>query len=168
VDIRPSPVEDGQVQQRKEPAVTVTGEETLAQDLHKDLRETQARLESAQAEIASLRVLLALRTHQHDQAWQAARRAAADRDEARTTPDPAASQETVTAADNMARAEARTEAVRMVLSAVLRSLRIWGLDRRRFRKLVVQAGRETPETGPEAERHAVLLAEARRVLGRAD
>ncbi|MBE7197530.1 MAG: atp-dependent helicase [Parafilimonas terrae] len=154
--------------------MTVIGEETRAQDLHKDLHETQTRLEGAQAEIASLRVLLALRTHQHDQAWQAARRAAAERDQASTAPGPSASQETATeashaaAADAIARAEARTDAARMVLGAVLKSLRVWGLDRRKFQTLVVQAGRETPETGPEAERHAVLLAEARRVLGRAD
>ncbi|MCJ2088251.1 atp-dependent helicase [Methylobacterium sp. E-005] len=154
--------------------MTVTGDQTLAQDLLKDLRETQAKLEGAQAEIASLKVLLALRTHQHDQAWQAAQRAAAQRDEARTTPNPVAAAHTgrrpgadgAADADAMARAEARTDAVRIVLGAVLKSLRVWGLDRRRFQSLVVQAGRETPETGPEAERHAILLVEARRVLGR--
>ncbi|MCJ2070692.1 atp-dependent helicase [Methylobacterium sp. J-030] len=157
--------------------MTVTGEETLAQDL----RETQAELEGARAEIASLKVLLALRTHQHDQAWQAARSAAAERDMARPCPNPAARAPVDSPSDadstmpgatahteSIARAEVRADAVRIVLGAILKSLRFWGLDRRRFQALIVQAGRETPETGPEAERHRVLLAEARRVLGRAD
>ena len=46
-----------------------TGDETLAQDLLDDLRALQAKLDATQAEAASLKVLLALRTHQHDQAW---------------------------------------------------------------------------------------------------
>lgn len=150
--------------------MTVTGDEMRAQETLQALRETQTKLEEARAEIAALKVLLTLRTHQHDQAWQAARRAAADLEQVRapTTTPAADTRERPAAADPEAvtRAEARTEAVRIVLGAVLASLRPWGLDRRRFQKRVVQAGREAPEAGPGAERHGVLLAEARRVLGR--
>ena len=55
----------------------MTADQTLAQDLLKDLREAQAKLDAARAEAASLKVLLALRTHQHDQAWQEGQRLAA-------------------------------------------------------------------------------------------
>ncbi|MCJ2137950.1 atp-dependent helicase [Methylobacterium sp. J-026] len=164
--------------------MTVTGDETSVQDLLKDLRETQARLEAAQAEAASLKVLLALRTHQYDQAWQAGQRAAAELDVARSgevarTAERAdawareadlarqldAARAAATSLEAVARAEARADAVRTVLGAVLASLRAWGLDRRRFRGLIDQASREAPDAGSGAERHAVLLAEARRVLG---
>ncbi len=154
--------------------MTVTGDEMLAQDLPGDLREVQAKLDAAQAEVAALKVLLALRTHQHEQAWQAAQRAARDLDhlragadaaaaDARTVADAAAAQGEI-----VARAEARTDAVRIVLDAVLASLRVWGLDRRRFQKRIAQAGRDAPVAGPGAERHAILLAEARRILGRTE
>ena len=154
--------------------MTVTGDETRAQDPHTDLRETETKLDEARAEIAALKVLLALRTHQHDRAWQAARRAAADLEQARASSAPTsapasddAESSAAVQSEAVARAEARTEAVRIVLGAVLASLRPWGLDRRRFQRLVVQAGREAPEAGPGAERHAILLTEARRILGRA-
>ncbi|MCJ2138105.1 ATP-dependent helicase [Methylobacterium sp. J-026] len=61
----------------------------------------------------------------------------------------------------------RTEAVRLVLSAAVMSLWRFGLRRRLFRARIVRLGRQTPDSGPEAARHAVLLAEARRVLGAA-
>ena len=59
----------------------------------------------------------------------------------------------------------RTEAVRLVLQALLMSLRRFGLRRRLFRARVARLGRETPDTGPQSARHPVLLAEARRVMG---
>ncbi|MCJ2054940.1 ATP-dependent helicase [Methylobacterium sp. J-070] len=59
----------------------------------------------------------------------------------------------------------RTEAVRIVLNAVLASLPNRGLNRRQFHAIVAQAGRETPDEGPQAVRHTILLTEARRVLG---
>jgi len=147
--------------------VTVTGDEMRAQDMLKDLRETQTKLEEARAEIAALKVLLALRTRQHDQAWQAARRAARECEVA-PAPTDAAGSAGAAHAEAIARAEARTDAVRVVLGAVLASLRIWGLDRRRFQRLVIQAGRDAPVAGPGAERHAIFLAEARRILGRTE
>ena len=148
----------------EEPAVDVTGDQTLAQGLLNDLRETQARLEAAREEAASLKVLLALRTHQHDQAWQAERRIAAELDTVRaeaSSPPPDRDAD----ADAVAMADERTEAVRIVLSAVLASIGARALDRRRFQELIARAGREAPDAGPGAARHAVLLTEARRVLG---
>ncbi|XYD10638.1 ATP-dependent helicase [Methylobacterium sp. NMS12] len=59
----------------------------------------------------------------------------------------------------------RTEAVRLVLQALVMSVRRFGLRRRLFRARIARLGRETPDSGPQAERHSVLLAEARRVLG---
>ena len=60
----------------------------------------------------------------------------------------------------------RTEAVRLVLQALLMSVRRFGLRRRLFGARIAQLGRETPDSGPQAARHPVLLAEARRVLGK--
>ncbi|MCJ2065068.1 ATP-dependent helicase [Methylobacterium sp. J-088] len=59
----------------------------------------------------------------------------------------------------------RTEAVRLVLQALLMSLRRFGLRRRLFLARVARLGRETPDSGPQSARHPVLLAEARRVMG---
>lgn len=169
-----------------EPALSVTGEEGLGQVPLADLRETQAKLEAALAEAASLRVMLALRSHQYDEAWQAEQRGAAERRSAQAAAEARAAEREASRAretaaaraqekartdavrdEAVARADARTEAVLTVLGAVLASLRVWGLNRRRFQRLVIQAGRDAPHEGPGAERHAVLLAEARRVLGRA-
>ncbi len=61
----------------------------------------------------------------------------------------------------------RTEAVRLVLSAAVMSLWRFGLRRRLFLARIARLGRETPDSGPQAARHQVLLAEARRVLGAA-
>ncbi|WP_457104011.1 atp-dependent helicase [Methylobacterium sp. P5_C11] len=154
----------------------VTADQSLAQDLLrdslKDLRETQAKLEAAQAEAASLRVLLALRTHQHDQAWQDGRRLAAALEDvetqAKAAPQPEAARDGTASAEALAMAEERTEAVRIVLGAVLASIGHRALDRRRFQDLIARAGREAPDQGPGAARHAVLLTEARRVLGIAE
>ena len=143
-----------------EPGLDVTGDETLAQELLKDLRASQAKLEAAREDVASLKVMLALRTHQHDLAWQNEQKLAAELESARTRD--AAS--TAASADAAAMAEERTEAVRTVLGAVLGCIGGRALDRRRFQELIAQAGREAPDNGPGAARHAVLLAEARRVL----
>ncbi|CAA2159738.1 hypothetical protein MBRA_04923 [Methylobacterium brachiatum] len=153
-----------------EPAVDVTGEETLAQELLKDLRAAQAKLEAAREDAASLKVLLALRTHQHDLAWQDARRLAAELEGARSRATGleaalAEARADATAAEALAEAEERTEAVRVVLGAVLDSIGSRALDRRRFQEIIARAGREAPSDGPGAARHAVLLTEARRVLG---
>lgn len=59
----------------------------------------------------------------------------------------------------------RTEAVRLVLQALLMSIRRFGLRRRLFLSRIARLGRETPDTGPQSARHQVLLAEARRVMG---
>ncbi|KQS85765.1 atp-dependent helicase [Methylobacterium sp. Leaf361] len=152
----------------------MTADQTLAQDLLKDLREAQAKLDAARAEAASLKVLLALRTHQHDQAWQEGQRLAAALAEAQTRAEAATTARTETQVDAQANAAAseaaamadeRTEAVRIVLGAVLASIGHRALDRRRFQDLIARAGREAPDQGPGAARHAVLLTEARRVLG---
>lgn len=59
----------------------------------------------------------------------------------------------------------RTEAVRLVLQALVMSIGWLGLRRRLFLSRIARLGRETPDSGPQAARHAVLLAESRRVLG---
>lgn len=59
----------------------------------------------------------------------------------------------------------RTEAVRLVLRALLLSVRRFGLRRRLFLARIARLGRETPDTGPQSARHEVLLVEARRVIG---
>jgi len=59
----------------------------------------------------------------------------------------------------------RTEAVRLVLQALMVSLRRFGLRRRLFLSRIARLGRETPDSGPQSARHAVLLSESRRVLG---
>jgi hypothetical protein len=64
----------------------------------------------------------------------------------------------------LAEANARTEAVQIVLSAVVASQGWRGLDRRKFRKMITEASRLVPNTGPLAVQHEVLLAEARKVL----
>jgi len=153
--------------------VDVTADQTLAQELLKDLREAQTKLEAARSEAASLKVLLALRTHQHDQAWQDGRRLAAALEDAEARSEAASVAETVArnhaaSAEATAMADERTEAVRTVLGAVLASIGPRALDRRRFQDLIARAGREAPDQGPGAARHAVLLTEARRVLGIAE
>lgn len=59
----------------------------------------------------------------------------------------------------------RTEAVRLVLLALTKSIGWLGLRRRLFLSRIARLGRETPDSGPQAVRHHVLLAESRRVLG---
>ncbi|MGU3286978.1 MULTISPECIES: atp-dependent helicase [Methylobacterium] len=148
----------------------VTGDAMLAQELLNDLRAAQAKLEAAREDAASLKVLLALRTHQHDLAWQEAQRLAAELENARTRSsaleaERAEGQADAASAHAVAEADERTEAVRIVLGAVLDSIGSRALDRRRFQEIIARAGREAPTDGPGAARHAVLLTEARRVLG---
>jgi hypothetical protein len=135
-----------------------------------NLRDLLAKLDAAQEEAAALRVLLTLRTHQHDQTWQVAQRNADELAAARTreealSADLAEARLNAAAADAAAMADERTEAVRTVLGAVLACIGSRALDRRRFQDLIAQAGRAAPDQGPGAARHAVLLTEARRVLG---
>lgn len=150
-----------------EPAVDVTGDAMLAQELLNDLRAAQAKLEAAREDAASLKVLLALRTHQHDLAWQETQRLAAELENARTRSSALETEhaEGQAGAASAAEADERTEAVRTVLGAVLDSIGSRALDRRRFQEIIARAGREAPTDGPGAARHAVLLTEARRVLG---
>lgn len=64
----------------------------------------------------------------------------------------------------LAQANARTEAVRTVLSAVLASQSWRGLDRKKFLGLIEEASRLVPNAGPLSVQHEVLLAESRKVL----
>ena len=159
----------GAIEVPGEPDVDVTGDQTRAEGSGDKLREIQAKLEAARAEAASLRVLLALRTHQHDATWRQARRLAAEREDARAGLTEAAARDAAGARaaidEAVATADERAEAVRTVLTAVLASIGSRALDRRRFQDLIARAGRDTPDHGPGAARHAVLLTEARRVLG---
>ena len=68
-------------------------------------------------------------------------------------------------AGELARERQRSLAVRVVLDAVLKSLRSRSWDRKRFKAIIAKAAQETPTVGPEAVRHAVLAEESRRVLG---
>ncbi|MFC6027668.1 hypothetical protein [Methylobacterium mesophilicum] len=64
----------------------------------------------------------------------------------------------------LAVAEQREEAVRMVLRALIASLRPFGFDKKRFKRCVFEEGQDTPDEGPASIRHSVLNQEARRVL----
>lgn len=64
----------------------------------------------------------------------------------------------------LAEAREREEAVRMVLRALIASVRPLGLNRKRFSRCVREEGELSASEGPQAARHAVLLQEARRVL----
>lgn len=64
----------------------------------------------------------------------------------------------------LAVAEQREEAVRMVLRALISSLRPFGFDKKRFKRCVFEEGQDTPDDGPASVRHIVLHQEARRVL----
>ena len=68
----------------------------------------------------------------------------------------------------LAQANFRVQAVQTVLSAVLCSIGWRGLDRRKFQKLIGEASRRVPNSGPAAIQHAVLLTESQKVLGGLD
>lgn len=70
--------------------------------------------------------------------------------------------------DQIAEAEFRAEAMQTVLYAVLASTGPLGLNRRKFQGLIREASRSIPDAGPAAVQHGVLLAEARKVLGRVE
>jgi SAM-dependent methyltransferase len=69
-------------------------------------------------------------------------------------------------AGELERERQKAQAVRVVLDAVLASLRARALDRRRFKALVTEAARGTPDEGPKSVRHTVLYEETRRILER--
>ncbi|MCJ2101249.1 methyltransferase domain-containing protein [Methylobacterium sp. E-046] len=62
-------------------------------------------------------------------------------------------------------ADFRTEATQIVLAAVLASTGWRGLNRRKFRRLIAEASRSIPVSGPAAVQHLVLLEGAQKVLG---
>lgn len=62
-------------------------------------------------------------------------------------------------------ARERAEAMRSVLAALVGSLRIYGLDKKKFTRAVRDAARDTPASGPQAVRHAVLFEETNLILG---
>ncbi|MCJ2140517.1 acyltransferase [Methylobacterium sp. E-066] len=64
----------------------------------------------------------------------------------------------------LAEANYRTEAVQTVLAAVLACQSWRGLNRKKFRRLIGEASSAIPDEGPASVQHAVLLAEARKVL----
>ncbi|PXW61310.1 hypothetical protein BY998_10811 [Methylobacterium sp. B4] len=77
---------------------------------------------------------------------------------------PEAESEVETLKARLAVAEQREEAVRMVLRALITSLRPFGFNRQRFLRCVREEGQDTPSEGPVSVRHTVLHQEARRVL----
>ncbi|GEL44281.1 hypothetical protein MEX01_48720 [Methylorubrum extorquens] len=64
----------------------------------------------------------------------------------------------------LAVAEEREQAMRLVLRALVTSLRPFGFNRHRFLRCVREEGRDTPTQGPASIRHTVFEQEARRVL----
>ncbi|MCJ2054937.1 ATP-dependent helicase [Methylobacterium sp. J-070] len=64
-----------------------------------------------------------------------------------------------------AEADQRVQALQTVLDALLASMKPRGFDRKKFQARIALAGRDTPDSGPAAVRHAIYLAEARKVLG---
>jgi hypothetical protein len=95
---------------------------------------------------------------------EAAKRDEAARATIRSDLDAALRREAALAAE-LAEERERTEAVRLVLLALRASVGRFGLRRRLFLSRIARLGRETADSGPQAARHPVLLAEARRVLG---
>jgi hypothetical protein len=59
----------------------------------------------------------------------------------------------------------RVEAMKIVLSAVVDSTGWFGLNRRKFKKIMLAAAKETPNVGPQAARHEIFLAQSSKVLG---
>lgn len=59
----------------------------------------------------------------------------------------------------------RVEAMKIVLAAVVDSTSWFGLNRRKFKKIMLEAARETPNAGPQAARHEIFLAQSGKVLG---
>ncbi len=66
--------------------------------------------------------------------------------------------------ERLAMAEQREEAIRLVLRAVITSIRPFGFNRTKFKRCVAEEGQDTPTSGPKSARHDVLHHEARRVL----
>ena len=62
-------------------------------------------------------------------------------------------------------AREREAAMRSVLAALVDSLRLYGLDRKKFTRTVREAARNTPTSGPQSVRHAVLFEETNLILG---
>lgn len=77
---------------------------------------------------------------------------------------PEAPSEVETLKARLAVAEQREEALRLVLRALVTSLRPFGFNRQRFLRCVREEGRDTPAEGPASIRHTVFEQEARRVL----
>jgi hypothetical protein len=63
-------------------------------------------------------------------------------------------------------ADARVEAMQAVVTAMLRSLRPYGLDRKKFVAAIRTAAESVPAHGPRSVQHTVLHAESMRVLKR--
>jgi ribosomal protein L16 Arg81 hydroxylase len=63
-------------------------------------------------------------------------------------------------------ANARVEAMQAVIAALLRSLRPFGLDRKRFVAAIRTAAESVPAHGPQSVQHTVLHTESMRVLRR--
>lgn len=77
---------------------------------------------------------------------------------------PEAPSELETLKARLAVAEEREQAMRLVLRALITSLRPFGFSRQRFLRCVREEGRDAPTDGPASVRHTVFEQEARRVL----
>lgn len=72
----------------------------------------------------------------------------------------------VRAALEVSEATHRMEAMRAVLTALLKCIGPRAVKRARFQELIAQESKNTANHGPASVRHEVLLAETRRVLDR--
>ncbi|MCJ2118603.1 hypothetical protein MKK65_18880 [Methylobacterium sp. J-001] len=61
-------------------------------------------------------------------------------------------------------ASARLEAMQSVITALIMSLRPYGLDRKKFTASIRSIAQRTPTEGPKAVQHTVLYSESMRVL----
>ena len=67
--------------------------------------------------------------------------------------------------EKVSEAREREEAIRSILRALVESLRIHGLDKKKFTTLVRNIARDTPADGPQSVRHTVLFEETNLILG---
>ena len=67
--------------------------------------------------------------------------------------------------EKVSEAREREEAIRSILKALVESLRVYGLDKKKFTKTVRNIARDTPTNGPQSIRHTVLFEETNLILG---
>ena len=67
--------------------------------------------------------------------------------------------------EKIVEAREREEAIRSVLKALVESVRVYGLDKKKLKKTVRDIAQNTPTSGPQAVRHTILFEETSLILG---